>query len=161
MIPSRFEVREAIGSLSAVGSRAVRPSVSVTADEAAQLLHGIVAVNLKQIEKRAVKYAGAGQAGYFPILRGIQNKTVRYDRYDPEEEWKTWGQLVSELESKGKAHGDCEDLATSVVAELKFAGIPARTYVYKSGPTLYHVVLLTDRWGILDPSRSAGMDGNG
>jgi transglutaminase-like putative cysteine protease len=161
MIPSRLEVREAIGSLSVIGSRAVRPKIGVTADEAAQLLQGIVAVNLKQIEKRAVKYAGAGQAGYFPILRGIQNKTVRYDRYDPEEEWKTWGQLVGELESKGKATGDCEDLATSVVAELKFAGIPARTYVYKSGPTLYHVVLLTDRWGILDPSRSAGMDGNG
>jgi hypothetical protein len=57
--------------------------------------------------------------------------------------------------------GDCEDLSSAVAAELTYNGIPARTYVYKSGGKLYHVVVKTDRWGLLDPSRAAGMDGNG
>lgn len=176
--PTRREIKEVLGGLGVqvleddevyrsieagilAGSRAIRPKISVTADEAAQLLHGLVDVNVSQILKAATRFAGAGQRGYFPILKGIQAKTVRYERFDPDEEWKTWSQLTGELKSKGSARGDCEDLASSVVAELRFAGIPARTYVYKSGPALYHVVLSTDRWGILDPSRSAGMEGNG
>jgi len=61
----------------------------------------------------------------------------------------------------GIGYGDCEDLASAVVAELTRSGIPARTYVYQSAAKLYHVVVKTDRWGLVDPSRAAGMDGNG
>lgn len=63
--------------------------------------------------------------------------------------------------SGGTGFGDCEDLASGVAAELSRSGIKARTYVYQSGPKLYHVVVKTDRWNLLDPSRDAGMQGNG
>lgn len=158
----RSQVLDAFGRLPDVeGSRAVSPKIRVTPDEAAALLQGIVAVNLQQMRRRVPKFAGARQSGHFPVLTGIQNGTVRYERLDPDEEWKTWGQLNEELEASGHASGDCEDLSTAVAAELRFAGIPARTYVYKSGPSLYHVVVKTDKWGVLDPSRAAGMEGNG
>lgn len=150
----RRSLREGRGSF-------IRPLINVSAPEAAHLLEGLVSVNLYQLGQVAKAKLGAGARGAFPILRGIQTKTVRYDRLDPEEEWKTWAQLMGELRAKGRATGDCEDLASAVASELRFAGIPARTYVYKSGPGLYHVVVKTDRWGILDPSRGAGMDGNG
>lgn len=120
-----------------------------------------MSVNLYQLGQVAKAQIGAGSRGAFPILRGLQDKTVRYERSDPEEEWKTWAQLTGELRAKGRATGDCEDLASAVAGELRFAGIPARTYVYKSGPSLYHVVVKTDRWGILDPSVAGGMGGNG
>ena len=95
-----------------------------------------------------------------PILRGIQSGRVRYDRRDPQEHWQTWCELYGQMR-KGIAHGDCEDLAAAVAAELLYAGKHARTYVYQSGPSLYHVVVKTKRWGLLDPSRAAGMGGNG
>ena len=69
--------------------------------------------------------------------------------------------LVGPVYGGARAYGDCEDLASAVVAELVYNGIPARTYVYRSGGKLYHVVVKTDRWGLLDPSRAAGMEGNG
>jgi hypothetical protein len=157
---SRQELREQLGSL-AYGSRSVRPKIEVSADEAAALLSGLVNVNMKQLSKAAPSFAGTLFRGYFPVLTGIQTGRVRYERFDPDEEWKTWDRLVGEMSSSGVARGDCEDLSSAVAAELRFAGIPARTYVYKSGPTLYHVVVKTDRWGVMDPSRAAGMEGDG
>ncbi len=134
----------------------IHPYLSVDTRDAANLLDGIVSANLGQMRRSSV-----GASSSFPILRGIQNGTVRYKRADRNEHWQTWGELMEQLQGSGKAEGDCEDLASAVAAELLFAGIPARTYVYKSGPSLYHVVVKTDRWGFLDPSRAAGMEGNG
>lgn len=139
----------------------IRPRIDVTPAEAANLLEGLVRVDEHQIRTQTGRQPGYGASSPFPILTGIQRGTVRYEVLDPFEEWKTWGRLVSELETRGTATGDCEDLSSAVAAELRFAGIPARTYVYKSGPKLYHVVVQTDRWGTLDPSRSAGMEGDG
>jgi len=148
------------GLSSGVGSF-IRPTINVSAPEAAHLLEGLVSVNLYQMGQAVGPSMGAGARGAFPILNGIQNGTVRYDRFDPQEEWKTWAQLMGELRKSGRATGDCEDLSSAVAAEFRFAGIPASTYVYKSGPSLYHVVVKTDKWGLLDPSRASGMEGNG
>lgn len=133
----------------------VRPSIRVATPDAANLLDGIFSVNLGQMRR-----SGASPHG-MPILRGIQTGRVKYNRRDPEEEWQTWDQLVKQFEGGGTAEGDCEDLSAAVAAEMTFAGEPARTYVYKSGPTLYHVVVKSRRWGVMDPSRAAGMRGNG
>ncbi len=132
------------------------PGFKLETRDAASLLDGLVSVNLSQMGR-----ASFGGRTRYPILRGIQTGRVRYERYDPNEHWKSWGELTSELANGGVATGDCEDLSSAVVSELMFGGIPARTLVYKSGPRLYHVVVKTDRWGVMDPSRAAGMEGNG
>ena len=132
------------------------PTFKLQTPEAANLLDGLVSVNLGQMDKSSF-----GARGRFPILRGIQMGSVRYERADPDEHWKSWRELMEEMQRTGTARGDCEDLSSSVAAEMIFNGIPARTYVYKSGSRLYHVVVKTDRWGLLDPSRAAGMEGNG
>jgi hypothetical protein len=135
----------------------ISPHFRLETKDAANLLAGLVNVGLGQMRR-----ARLGAADSFPILRGIQAGRVRYERADPNEDWQSWGELVAQMgRGDGIARGDCEDLSSAVAAELLFNGIPARTYVYRSGPRLYHVVVKTDRWGVLDPSRAAGMEGNG
>lgn len=144
------------GLTGGVGSRAISPHFELETHEAASLLDGLVSVDLSQIQRKL-----NGEKGEYPVISGIQAGRVRYRRADPTEHWKTWREMGAEMKRTGLATGDCEDLSTAVAAELLYNGIPARTYVYQSGPKLYHVVVQTDRWGLLDPSRAAGMDGNG
>ena len=142
------------GSFAAQGSRAVSPKLRLTTDEASSLLSGLVQANLSTMRKTAKK-------GDMPILNGIRTGKVRSERLDPDEHWQTWRELKAQISKNGVAKGDCEDLSSAIAAELIFNGVPARTYVYKSGPKLYHVVIKTEPWGLLDPSRAAGMEGNG
>lgn len=132
-----------------LGSLALSPYFRLETHEAARLLDGLVSVDLGQIERARLP------RGRYPIIEGIQSGAIRYKRADPREHWKTWNEI------RRTGDGDCEDLTSAVVAELRFNGVPAATYVYKSGPKLYHVVVRTQRWGLLDPSRAAGMEGNG
>jgi len=134
---------------------AISPTLRLESREAANLLDGLVSVNLSQMDRARLP------KNKFPIVRGIQDGTVRYRRADPDEHWQSWREMMENLKSNGAAYADCEDLASATAAEFLRNGIKARTYVYRSGPTLYHVVVKTDRWGILDPSRAAGMEGNG
>lgn len=138
------------------GSRAISPTFRLGTKDAAYLLQGLVAMDEAQVRE-----AAGGRTGFMPVLLGIQQKTIRYKRADPQEHWKSWKELIEQQQRTGVGRGDCEDLASAVAGELRFNGIPARTYVYQSAPTLYHVVVKTKRWGLLDPSRSAGMEGNG
>jgi len=137
------------------GSRAISPYFRLGTADAANLLDGLVSVDLGQLERRGVP------PGSFLLIKAIQDGRVRYRRRDPREHWKTWDELMAPVFSGGTGFGDCEDLASGVAAELSRSGIKARTYVYQSGPKLYHVVVKTDRWNLLDPSRDAGMQGNG
>lgn len=127
----------------------ISPKLDLSTPDAANALDGLVSVNIGQMARRSLP------KGKYPVISGIQSGRIRYERRDPQERWQTWEQLLASGE------GDCEDLASATAAELLYNGIEARTYVYKSGPHLYHVVLKTGRWGILDPSRAAGMEGNG
>ncbi len=135
---------------------AISPHIRLKTHEAANLLDGLVSVGLGQIARSSHSARGS-----FPIIRAIQTGRLRYRRADPREHWKSWRELMQELQRRGRATGDCEDLSAAVAAELLYNGIAARTYVYRSGGKLYHVVVHTKRWGLLDPSRSAGMEGNG
>ena len=135
---------------------AISPYIRLETNEAAYLLDGLVSVGLKQISDS--QYSGQGQ---YPVIRAIQEGRLTYRRADPNEHWKSWGEMVRDLDATGHATGDCEDLSAAVVAELVYNGMPARTYVYRSGGKLFHVVVKTDKWGLLDPSRAAGMEGNG
>lgn len=134
---------------------AVSPYFSLTPDEAANLLDGLVSVGLAQLSRASVP------KGQYPVIEGIQAGRIRYRRRDPREHWQSWREVTQSMFGGEIAYGDCEDLSAAVAAELGYNGIPARTYVYKSGPKLYHVVVKTDRWGLIDPSRDAGMEGNG
>lgn len=139
------------------------PKFNIPSKDASHLLAGLVAVNEAQLRRR---FSTGKLDDPFFITRAIQNGTLRYKRADPSEHWMTWEELyrnVSNEKLSGTIAGgaDCEDLAAAVVAELRFGGIPARTYVYKARPKLFHVVVYTDKWGFLDPSRAAGMHGNG
>jgi hypothetical protein len=144
-----------------VGSRAISPLFRVDTREAAGLLFGLQIANERAIGRVRARLQVGDARPTLPILEGILRGTVRYRRSDPREHWQTWRELNQQLQARGVAFGDCEDLASAVAAELQIAGEPARTYVYQSGPKLYHVVVATKRWGLLDPSRAAGMEGNG
>ena len=134
---------------------AVSPYFNLTPDEAANLLDGLVSVGLAQLSRANVP------KGQYPVIEGIQAGRIRYRRRDPREHWQSWREMTQPMFGGEIAYGDCEDLSAAVAAELGYNGIPARTYVYKSGPKLYHVVVKTDQWGLIDPSRDAGMEGNG
>ncbi len=130
------------------------PQLKLSTTEASSMLTGLVQANLSTMSTHAKR-------GDMPILDGIRRGRVRYERADPGEHWQTWRELKAQLDAGQVAKGDCEDLASAVTAELVFNGVPARVFVYKSGPRLYHVVTKTPKWGLLDPSRAAGMGGNG
>ena len=132
----------------------MNPKFDLRTQEAANLLDGLVSVNLAQMDKKF-----GGVKGNFPVIKAIQEGRLRYRRADPQEHWKSWREIMGGVASGEGA--DCEDLSSAVTAELLYNGIPARTYVYQAAPKLYHVVVSTPRWGYLDPSRAAGMEGNG
>lgn len=134
----------------------MNPTFKISSRDAAHLLRGLVEVNLAQ-HKRHVKNGGDP----FSVIKAIQNGKIRYKRADPREHWQSYNELLSianDSMGAAKSRGaDCEDLSAAVVAELRSAGIPARTYVYKARPGLFHVIVKTEKWGFLDPSVSAGM----
>ena len=100
----------------------------------------LVAANLDEMRR------GIGASG--SILDG----TVRYRRERPgSEDWKTRGRVLVD------GHGDCEDLAAALAAELQVAGHPARAIIRRArGGRGYHAVVHL-RGRELDPSAWLGM----
>ena len=126
--------------------------MKLTADEAKLVLPGLVQVDLLQLMR-----AEAAGRPLPSIIAAAQSGLVRYRRADPREQWKTYTQLLTD------GWGDCEDLAAAVTAELHLAGdVGASIHVYLSNPArrTHHVVVWSDWWGFLDPSRTAGMGWN-
>lgn len=128
--------------------------LGLTLGQALACLQGYTAA--LEAEIRAARRAGDTRS----VITGIRIGAVRYVRADPDETWQGWAET---LEAGG---GDCEDLAAAVSAELRVDGIPggplpgqtvrARPVVYRARPGLLHVVV-DSPWGIIDPSRLAGM----
>lgn len=117
--------------------------------EAAGVLAGVVQANLLQISE-------AGKAASFPVTRGLVDGSIKYVKADPQEQWKTWRQVIVD------GTGDCEDLAPAVASELVAAGIVARPVAYQASSGLWHVVVEVQ--GVpgvdfIDPSREGGMEG--
>jgi hypothetical protein len=134
----------------------MNPTFKISSRDASHLLEGLVRVNQAQ-HKRHIKKGGDP----FAIIKAIQSGKLRYKKADPKEHWQSYEELLEISQDKmgriKKDGADCEDLSAAVVAELRNAGIPARTYVYKARPGLYHVIVKTEKWGFMDPSISAGM----
>jgi hypothetical protein len=82
---------------------------------------------------------------------------VVYRREKPGREvWQTPAQTYRKLA------GDCEDLATWRVAELRRAGYPAKVRVKRGGFRLWHIYVRYfdgTRWVDEDPSKLLGMKG--
>lgn len=130
------------------------PHIELKASEAAFMLNGgIKAVDIKQMMD-----AGPSRPRIYQLIR---DKKLVYSSYDPEEEWKTYRQILAEIQRQGVARADCEDIATLVAAELVADGVDleARPVVYQSGPTLFHVITHSPKYGYLDACISAGMGG--
>ena len=113
---------------------------------AAGMLAGLVQSDLLQIHD-------SGDTS-MPVLRGLKNGSIRYEKRDPQEHWRTWAQVVAD------GYGDCEDLVPATVAELESVGIKARPVAYETEPGMWHVV--TQVFGVpgvdyIDPSREGGM----
>jgi hypothetical protein len=121
----------------------IRPTINVSAPEAAHLLEGLVSVNLYQMGQAVGPSMGAGARGAFPILNGIQNGTVRYERLDPTEEWKTWSQLTGELRRFGRATGDCFPEGT-VLLDDSYSFVPIDKV--RVGQRIWG----KDRWSIIE-----------
>ena len=156
----------------------MRIRLRIRPEQAPGILAGLVQVSLAQIKL-------AGAAGTYPVkealqrgaqirAQGILPKTpewtaavaelraqglpvIYYERLDPEEEWKTWEQLLLD------GYGDCEDLVIAVVAELLAGGHKAIPLAYRPAPGLWHVIYRyadpVFGWVNRDPSKLGGMAG--
>lgn len=76
--------------------------------------------------------------------------------YDPEQGTEDW-LTIPDLYAAGV--GDCEDLAAARAAELRVSGEDpgARAVAYRSGPTVWHAVVLRGTGEVEDPSLVLGM----
>lgn len=138
----------------------LRPTFRLGAEDAAEMLSGLLAVDLAQMRR-----AGPNRPR---IVDLIESGQLRYSRLDPEEHWQTYEEMVAEINARGFAEADCEDLATALAAELRmgdgrWSDPQAAPVVYRSSPRVLHVVVKAPNLSpghLLDPSRSAGMGWN-
>lgn len=132
--------------------RFARRLVDLTPEQAAQALQGLTAVSARQMANAGPRRLRIRDA----IRRGI----VVYDRFDPDEEWLTYRDVIEQVRREGAAGIDCEDLGTLTAAEMRADGWDpgAAAVVYRVTDRLSHVVVNAPGYGILiDPSRLAGM----
>lgn len=132
----------------------LNPQIQLSAEDAAHLLSGgMLAVSVQQMRR-----AGAGRPRIHEL---IKNKKLRYSPEDPEEEWKSYDQVLREVRENGVCYADCEDFATLAAAELVADGIDpaARPVIYQSADRLFHVVTWSPKYGYLDACIPGGMYG--
>jgi len=129
----------------------VRPTMKLSPTDAAVMLGGLQAVDETQMRR----------AGPFRprVSDMIADGRLRYSRYDPEEHWQTYDEVVEEVGRWGSAEADCEDLGAMQAAEYRVDGVDptAHTVVKRTGPAMSHVTVQGDWVGAVDPSRLAGM----
>ncbi len=98
------------------------------------------------------------------FLESNPNSTPIYKsgvRYRQEKDTEAWLDIPHIIEAR---FGDCEDLASWRVAELRSQGVPAKAYLrWYSRPsdsiTLYHVLVRLPDGDLEDPSKILGMKG--
>ena len=129
----------------------VYPRIGIEPTEAVALLEGLVAVN-----RQPMRAAGPRRPRVSDLVRSGR---LVYDARDPGERWQTYRDVIQQLEARGVARADCEDLASLVAAELREDGhdANARPYAYHAQGRTWHVVVASPRYGFLDPSIAGGM----
>lgn len=113
---------------------------SVDAERLRVVLDALVRLNL--IDMRKQRFPDLYKAG------------IRYKK-EPKElgRFERWQTLKMMLKT---GHGDCEDLASARVAQLRMMGVRAVPWLKKKGQT-WHVVVRYPNGRIEDPSRILGM----
>jgi hypothetical protein len=96
-----------------------------------------------------------------PRTPALYKSGVRYQREErPNDEPERW-QGIAEIIREG--HGDCEDLAAWLIAQIRNRGGIALPHVVQSRPGRdgrWHIMvkaLKREKWVLLDPSRKLGM----
>lgn len=120
----------------------MHPVLDINPHEVRAALTGLVAVNVQQIRE--------GGPQFWP---GLYASGVRYMR-EPrgKEEWRN----IRDLKRYG--NGDCEDLASALVAEWQVAGeLGAYADAYESAPGVWHVRAYHADGSYEDPSAKLGM----
>lgn len=107
-------------------------------------LEGLTALNATLLQRHPLPPL------YQSGVRYRVEQPVRIGGY-PVEDW------ANAHDTFAKGHGDCEDLACWRAAELRLDGIPARAVAIRTGPRMYHAVVLHPDGNIEDPSRRLGM----
>ena len=85
------------------------------------------------------------------VAQGLLDGRLRYIERDPKEKWMS----VNEIWAAGG--GDCEDLASALVAELQLAGHRARVKIIKGGGNVAHAIAELGTGYDIDPSVVGGM----
>lgn len=116
---------------------------AISVPEAQALLHGLVQLDVYQL-----------QHGVAPISQALRSGRLVYIRRDPDEHWLN----IREIWERGG--GDCEDLAAAIAAELiAVFGRRARVVLKRMGPRLVHAITEDIQSGLLlDPSITGGME---
>lgn len=65
-----------------------------------------------EVDRKQVRDSVAQGRPALAVTCGLLDGTIRYERRDPHEQWLTRNQVLQ------LKHGDCEDLAAAVAAEL-------------------------------------------
>ena len=136
----------------------LHPQLSLSVSDASAMLNGgLVGVDVGQMQA-----AGPNRPRIVDLIRSGR---LRYQRADPGEKWLNYNQLIGQLRTNRYAEGDCEDLASAAAAEMRvdtqsrWYDPTARVFVYKSSPRVSHVIVKSDKFGLLDPSVGGGMGG--
>jgi hypothetical protein len=122
--------------------------------DAAHTLPALMGLDLRQLRRRRARGLPT------PTLKGLIDRgEVEYSNEDPAEWWQTADDAFGMIDRGDIAILDCEDLASWGAADLRFTGADPGAYpiVYRAAPHLGHVIIRSPRYGLLDPSRAAGM----
>lgn len=84
-------------------------------------------------------------------LPPLYRSGVRYRQERGTEDWNTAPVVLK------RGYGDCEDLAAWRAAELRVMGIPAHGIVKRTGPKMFHALVLWPDGRVEDPSKILGM----
>lgn len=137
-----------------VGRPVITPKIGkYTPGEAEAFLQGgLVGLNVYQLRRGVPGISWALHAGL-----------VRYEREDPEEEWKSLREIWEDPHFlDGKPYEDCEGLSAAIAAERIVAGRPSTVELHKVNPRLAHAVVRDLQTGkLLDPNITGGMRGRG
>lgn len=98
-----------------------------------------------------VRLAGVDLAND-PSIPPLYSSGVRYRREKPDL-WLTPSEVLRQ------GHGDCEDLAAWLAAQIRRTGGGASCHAYRSGRRMWHVIVRLADGGIEDPSKLLGMKG--
>ena len=93
-----------------------------------------------------------------PMTPKLYASRVRYKQESASEDWRDIPTILKD------GIGDCEDLASWRVAELRMQGVAAKCYLRwyinaGNGITLYHVIVRLPDGSLEDPSKKLGMKG--